>query len=38
LRDGDYEELFEEIHEDYQEFLATNRGYRYAVARLVDDY
>jgi len=26
------------VHGDYQEFLATNRGYRYAVARLVDEY
>ncbi len=33
-----YNELFEAIKEDYNDFLSLNRGYREAIARLVDEY
>ncbi|WP_242225328.1 Imm3 family immunity protein [Bacillus cereus group sp. BfR-BA-01380] len=33
-----YNELFEAIKEDYSDFLSLNRGYREAIARLVDEY
>ncbi|MEX3745946.1 MULTISPECIES: Imm3 family immunity protein [Lysinibacillus] len=34
----EYSELFETIHEVYEEFLTENRGHRRAIARLVDDF
>lgn len=34
----DYKELFDAIQEDYNDYLNMNRGYRYAIARLVDEY
>lgn len=33
-----YNELFEAIKEDYNDFFSLNRGYRDAIARLVDEY
>lgn len=34
----DYNELFDSIQEDYNDYLNMKRGYRYAIARLVDEY
>ncbi|MED4452068.1 Imm3 family immunity protein [Metabacillus fastidiosus] len=34
----EYSELFETIHEVYEEFLTENRGHKHAIARLVDDF
>lgn len=33
-----YNELFEAIKEDYNDFFSLNRGYRDAIARIVDEY
>ncbi|WP_338780314.1 Imm3 family immunity protein [Metabacillus sp. FJAT-52054] len=38
MEDWTYNELFETIQEIYQEFLAQGRGYRHAIARIVDDF
>ncbi|MGQ3376809.1 Imm3 family immunity protein [Priestia endophytica] len=34
----EYDELFDAIQEDYNDYMNLNRGYRYAIARLVDEY
>jgi len=38
MEDWTYDELFETIQEVYKEFLSQNRGYRHAIARIVDDF
>ncbi|MEC3606116.1 Imm3 family immunity protein [Bacillus glycinifermentans] len=38
MEDWTYDELFETIQEMYKEFLSQNRGHRYAIARIVDDF
>lgn len=38
VKDWEYDEIFEAINEDYNEYLTLNRGYRYAIARTSDEY
>ncbi|WP_017151763.1 Imm3 family immunity protein [Bacillus bingmayongensis] len=38
MEDWEYNELFEAINEAYNDFLALNRGYKYAIARAADEY
>ncbi|MBC6972217.1 hypothetical protein H9I32_07250 [Bacillus sp. Xin] len=38
MENWEYNELFEAINEAYNDFLALNRGYRYAIARAADEY
>lgn len=38
VKDWEYNELFDAIHEDYIDYVNLDRGYRYAIARLVDEY
>lgn len=38
MKDWEYNELFDVIQETYEEFLETGRGYRYAIARLADEF
>ncbi|MGJ7922915.1 Imm3 family immunity protein [Neobacillus sp. LXY-4] len=38
MEDWEYNELFEAINEDYNDFLKLNRGYGYAISRTVDEY
>lgn len=38
MQNWEYKELFEAIYEGYQEILEEGGGYRYAVAKLTDDF
>jgi hypothetical protein len=38
MKDWAYNELFEAIQESYEELLEDGRGYRYAVAKLADEF
>lgn len=38
MENWEYNELFEGINEVHNNFLALNRGYRYAIARAADEY
>ncbi|MDM5186405.1 Imm3 family immunity protein [Bacillus sp. DX4.1] len=38
MENWEYNELFEDIKEAYNDFLILNRGYRYAIARAADEY
>lgn len=38
MEDWEYNELFEAINEAYNDFLALNRGYKYAIASAADEY
>ncbi|AZV44292.1 hypothetical protein BAOM_3683 [Peribacillus asahii] len=38
MEDWEYNELFEVINEDYNDFLILNRGYEYAIARTFNEY
>lgn len=38
MRDWEYNELFDAIQETYEELLDENRGYRYAIAKLTDEF
>lgn len=33
MEDWEYNEIFEVINEDYNDFLSLNRGHEYAIAR-----
>lgn len=38
MKDWEYNELFDAIQETYEELLDENRGYRYAIAKLADEF
>lgn len=38
MEDWEYNEIFEVINEDYNDYLKLNRGHEYALARTVDEY
>ncbi|HZH62703.1 MAG TPA: Imm3 family immunity protein [Metabacillus sp.] len=38
MKDWEYNELFEAIQETYEELLDEDRGYRYAIAKLADEF
>ncbi|MEK4670632.1 Imm3 family immunity protein [Niallia sp. FSL R7-0271] len=38
MKDWEYNELFDAIQETYEELLEENRGYRYAIAKLADEF
>ena len=38
MKDWEYNELFEAIQETYEELLEEDRGYRYAIAKLADEF
>ncbi|MED4531243.1 Imm3 family immunity protein [Metabacillus fastidiosus] len=38
MKDWEYEEIFEVINEDYNEYLTLNRGYKDAIARTFNEY
>lgn len=38
MEDWEYNEIFEAINEDYDDYLKLNRGHEYAIARTVNDY
>ncbi|MTH55005.1 hypothetical protein GKZ89_16500 [Bacillus mangrovi] len=38
MEDWEYNELFEAVQETYQDLLDENRGYRYALAKLADEF
>lgn len=38
MEDWEYDELFEAINEDYNDFLILNRGHEYAIARTFIEY
>ncbi|EMY4798379.1 TPA: hypothetical protein QCW96_005596 [Bacillus pacificus] len=38
MKDWEYNELFEAIQETYKELLDEDRGYKYAIAKLSDEF
>ncbi|MEK4670647.1 hypothetical protein HOO54_07395 [Bacillus sp. WMMC1349] len=38
MKDWEYNELFEAIQETYEELLDEDRGYKYAIAKLSDEF
>ena len=38
MEDWEYNEIFEAINEDYNDYLKLNRGHDYAIARTVNEY
>ncbi|HDX9655181.1 hypothetical protein COL68_19120 [Bacillus wiedmannii] len=38
MEDWGYNEIFEAINEDYNDYLKLNRGHEYAIARTVNEY
>ncbi|KWW22259.1 MULTISPECIES: Imm3 family immunity protein [Bacillaceae] len=38
MKDWGYNELFDAIQETYEELLEEDRGYRYAIAKLADEF
>lgn len=38
MKDWEYNELFDAIQETYEELLDEDRGYRYATAKLADEF
>ncbi|WP_342560581.1 Imm3 family immunity protein [Psychrobacillus sp. FSL W7-1457] len=38
MKDWKYNELFDAIQETFEELLVENRGYRYAIAKLADEF
>jgi len=38
VKDWEYNELFDAIKETYEELLDEDRGYRYAIAKLADEF
>lgn len=38
MKDWEYNELFNTIQEAYEELLDEERGYRYAIAKLADEF
>lgn len=38
MKGWDYNELFDAIQETYKELLDEDRGYRYAIAKLADEF
>ncbi|MGG0386269.1 Imm3 family immunity protein [Priestia filamentosa] len=38
MENWEYDELFHTIKEFYEEFIEENRGYRYAAARLANEF
>lgn len=38
MKDWEYNELFSAIQETYEELLDEDRGYRYAIAKLADEF
>lgn len=38
MKDWEYNEIFEVINEDYNDFLTLNRGHEYAIARTKNEY
>ncbi|WHY27086.1 Imm3 family immunity protein [Bacillus wiedmannii] len=38
MKDWEYNELFHAIREAYEELLNEERGYRYAIAKLADEF
>ena len=38
MKDWEYIELFDAIQETYEELLDEDRGYRYAIAKLADEF
>ncbi|MEK4522412.1 Imm3 family immunity protein [Psychrobacillus sp. FSL W7-1493] len=38
MKDWEYNELFDAIQETYEELLDENRGNRYAIAKLADEF
>ena len=38
MKHWEYSELFDAIQETYEELLDENRGYRYAIAKLADEF
>lgn len=38
MEDWEYNEIFEVINEDYNEYLKLNRGHEYAIARTTNEY
>jgi len=38
VEDWEYNEIFEVINEDYNEYLKLNRGHEYAIARTTNEY
>ena len=38
MKDWEYDEIFDAIQETYKELLDKGRGYRYAIAKLTDEF
>ncbi|AGN37669.1 Imm3 family immunity protein [Bacillus paralicheniformis] len=38
MKDWEYNELFDAIQETYEELLDEDRGHRYAIAKLADEF
>ncbi|PEQ00225.1 hypothetical protein CN582_02345 [Bacillus wiedmannii] len=38
MKEWEYNELFDAIQETYEELLDEDRGYRYAIAKLADEF
>ncbi|MFZ7825769.1 Imm3 family immunity protein [Priestia sp. 40] len=38
MEDWEYNEIFEAINEDYDDYLKLNRGHEYAIARTINEY
>ncbi|MCZ6944477.1 hypothetical protein EJ131_29215 [Bacillus mycoides] len=38
MRDWKYNEIFEVINEDYNDYLKLNKGHEYAISRAVNEY
>ncbi len=38
MKDWEYNELFDAIQETYEELLDEDRGYRYAITKLADEF
>lgn len=38
MKEWEYDEIFEAINEDYNNYLELNRGHEYAIARTINEY
>ncbi|CAI8783807.1 hypothetical protein PMEGAS67_08560 [Priestia megaterium] len=38
MKDWEYNEIFDAIQETYEELVDEGRGYRYAIAKLADEF
>ncbi|WP_242214132.1 Imm3 family immunity protein [Bacillus cereus group sp. BfR-BA-01383] len=38
MKEWGYDEIFQEINEDYNDYLKLNRGHEYAIARTINEY